>query len=103
MTKAFQSTLAAPESCDRCRAPLLVALDEGLTARVNATPLPNRDAEIAALIQGLWTYTLTNNRHLIYRSAERITAGMLRGTIHAQHHCNGPQQLTFDDLMKDSK
>ncbi|MEU5965939.1 hypothetical protein ABZ777_32440 [Micromonospora parva] len=103
MNKAFQSTIAAPERCDRCHAALLVALDEGLTARVNATPLPDHQAEIAALMQGLWTYTHTNNRHLIYRSAERITAGMLRGTIHAQHQCNGPTQLTFDDLMKENQ
>ncbi|MEV4384379.1 hypothetical protein AB0J68_01420 [Micromonospora sp. NPDC049580] len=99
MTKAFQSTVATPQPCDRCHAALLVALDEGLTARVDATPLPNRQAEIAALIQGLWTYTHTNNRHLVYRSAERITGNTLRGTIHAQHQCNGPTQLTLDDLM----
>ncbi|MBM0274121.1 hypothetical protein [Micromonospora tarensis] len=103
MSDTFKSTLTAPTRCPRCHAPTLTALDEGIPARVNATPLPNRQAEIDALIQGLMTYTHTNNRHLVYRTPERITANTLRGTIHAEHHCNGPTQLTFDDLVKESQ
>lgn len=99
MTQHFASTRATDARCPRCHAALLTALDEGLTARVDATPLPDRDAEIAALLDGRWTYTLTANRHLIMRAAHRIAANTIRGTVHAEHKCTGPTQLTFDDLI----
>ncbi|MEU8329831.1 hypothetical protein [Micromonospora sp. NPDC048839] len=99
MPDTFKSTATTPTRCERCHAPLLTALDEGLAARVDATPLPDRQAEIAALLNGQWTYTHTNNRHLVVRTPERITAGLLRGTTHAEHKCNGPTQLTLDDMM----
>ncbi|WP_194821278.1 hypothetical protein [Micromonospora sp. S-DT3-3-22] len=93
------STTATETRCHRCHTALLTALDDGLTARVNAAPLLDRQAEIAALLNGLATYVLTSNRHLIHRDAERITANTLRGTIHAEHQCTGPTQLTLDDLI----
>lgn len=99
MTQHFISTVAAEATCPRCRARTLTALDEGIPARVDATPLPDRQAEIAALLNGQWTYVLTNNKHLAIRDASRITGNSLRGTIHAEHKCTGPTQLTFDDLI----
>ncbi|MEU4367533.1 hypothetical protein [Micromonospora chersina] len=99
MTRHLISTVATDHRCDRCHAPIIAALDDGIPARVDATPLRDRQAEIAALLDGKWTYVLTLNRHLIHRDASRITANTLTGTIHAEHKCTGPAQLTFDDLM----
>lgn len=93
------STTADDAECPRCHKPILTALDEGLTAHVDATPLPDRQAEIAALIEGRWTYTLTTYRQLIHRNAQRITADTMRGTIHAEHRCAGIVQLTIDDMI----
>jgi hypothetical protein len=95
----FTSTRATPNHCPRCQAPTLTALDEGIPATVNPTPLPDRQAEITALLQGLHTYTLTSNAQLIHRDTTRITANTLHGTIHAQHKCAGPAQLLIDDLL----
>jgi len=72
VTQHFVSTPAAETTCPRCRAQLLTALDEGLRATVDADPL-DPAAEIAALLAGKWTYTLTSNRHLVHRTPERIT------------------------------
>lgn len=99
MTRHLISTVAGDHRCDRCRAPIITALDDGIPARVDATPLRDRQAEIAALLDGKWTYVLTINRHLIHRDADRITANNIAGTIHAEHKCTGPAQLTFDDLI----
>ncbi|NIL59927.1 hypothetical protein [Salinispora arenicola] len=99
MIQHLTSTSATETRCPRCRTALLTALDDGIPARVNATPLPDRQAEITALINGQWTYTLTRNQHLVIRDAERITADTLQGTIHAEHTCTGPTQLTLDDLI----
>lgn len=101
MSQHFISTTAAETTCPRCRKPLLTALDEGIPTRVDATPLPDRQAEIAALLDGRWTYVLTINRHLTIRDASRITGGSLRGTIHAEHKCTGAEQLTIEDLIGD--
>jgi hypothetical protein len=101
MSQHFISTVTTESRCPRCHTPLLTALDEGVTARVNAAPLPDRAAEIAALLDGRWTYILTANKHLVLRDANRIASGTLRGTIHAEHKCTGPTQLTFDDLIGD--
>lgn len=91
------STTAAEARCDRCRRPLLVALDEGLTARVDATPLPDHSAELAALIEGRWTYTRIHGQ-LIHRTAPRITANPI-GSVHAEHRCpKKPTQLTIDQI-----
>lgn len=99
MTQYLHSTVAKDTRCDRCQAPLLAALDEGIPARVNAKPLLDRQAEITALLNGQWTYVLTSNRHLILRDASRIAANTLRGTIHAEHKCTGAEQLTIEGLI----
>lgn len=78
------STAATEDTCHRCRRPVLVALAEGLPTKVDPAPLDHA-GEIAALIQGRWTYTLTRTRDLIHRDADRI--GTLAGTIHTQHIC----------------
>ena len=83
----FVSTAALESRCPRCRTPILTALDEGLTARVDLTPLPDRRAEIDALLTGRWTYVRTRDRHLIYRDSHRIIAGTPRGPIHGEHKC----------------
>jgi len=94
----FASTRATDTTCPRCRAAVLVALDEGLRVRADSTPLPDRQSEIAALLDGRQTYTLTAHRHLIHRTAERIATDRLRGTIHAEHKCVTPTQLTIDQI-----
>ncbi|MFI6228905.1 hypothetical protein ACIBCR_16500 [Micromonospora echinospora] len=99
MTRHLISTVATESRCPRCRAATLTALDDGIPARVNATPLPDRQAEITALLDGRLTYVLTTNRHLLHRDGSRIAANTLRGTVHAEHKCTGPTQLTFDDLI----
>lgn len=95
------STTATEQPCPRCRRATLTALDEGLPARVDATPLHDRTAEIAALLQGRWTFTYTANRQLIHRDATRITDNHLRGTVHAAHKCVGYEQTTIDDMIGD--
>lgn len=95
----FASTTATEQTCPRCKARLLVALDEGLTARADAAPLTDPAAEIAALLDGRWTYTYTAFGHLVHRDATRIKANTIRGTIHAQHRCTGNVQLTLDEMI----
>ena|SRR5687767_13343368 len=92
----FVSTVATPSRCPRCRTPILTALDEGLTARVDLAPLRDRQAEIAALLTGRRTYNRLNIGHLVYRDATRIAGNSLAGTVHAEHQCDRqPQQLTL--------
>lgn len=81
----FVSTPTSHTTCPRCDAPLLVAIDEGLAARVDATPI-NRHQEIAALVAGKWTYTHAGHQ-LIHRDPARIRSNQPPGTIHAQHLC----------------
>lgn len=99
MSRHFASTTATDSHCQRCQGPILTALDEGITARVDARPLPNPAAEVAALLDNRRTFVLTANRLLIYRDASRIAGGKQRGSIHAEHRCSGPTQLSFDDLI----
>lgn len=99
MSQHFVSTLTKETRCPRCHTALLTALDDGVPARVDAAPLPDRTAEIAALLDNRMTYIHTTNRHLIYRDATRITGNTIPGTIHAEHKCTGPAQLTLDDLI----
>lgn len=93
------STTAKAAPCPRCHRATLVALDEGISARVDATPLRDRADEIAALLENRWTYTLTNWGHLVHREPGRIAANTLRGAIHAEHKCNRPVQLTLDKMI----
>lgn len=79
------STLTKPGTCPRCHSQLLVALDAGLPAQVDATPITTSQ-EIAALIEGRWTY-LHIHQQLIHRTAAIITGGRT-GNIHAEHRCH---------------
>lgn len=93
MTDHLVTTRAKPDTCHRCQDPILIGLAEGLTARVDITPLPDRDAEIAALLAGLRTYTCFSNSELAYRDPTRIRDPRLnRRDIHAEHKCTRPEQ-----------
>lgn len=96
----FQSTHTTETRCPRCRAALLTAIDEGMPATVNAEPLADRAAEVAALLDGRRTYVHTERRLLVYRNATRIRGNTIPGTIHAEHKCTGPQQLLLDDFLE---
>ncbi|GIJ51298.1 hypothetical protein Val02_81840 [Virgisporangium aliadipatigenens] len=85
------STDATRTSC-RCGAVVLVAVDEGLAVRADADPIPPT-AEIAALVDGRWTYTHAGGQ-LIYRDAARIRSNTPAGCIHREHRCiKKPEQL----------
>lgn len=93
MRKHLITTRAQPDTCHRCQHPILIGYAEGLSARVNATPLPDRDAEIAALLTGLHTYTRFSNGELAHRDANRIRDPYLsKRDIHAEHKCTRPEQ-----------
>jgi hypothetical protein len=89
------SSRATTAPCPRCRRPTLVALDEGLPARVDTAPL-DRDGEIAALLSDRWTYSLTPSGDLIHRDPSRIADATQPGTIHAAHRCTTAVQLEID-------
>lgn len=71
-----------------CHTPVLIGVAEGLTARVDLTPL-NQTGEIHALCDGLQTYTLTRTG-LVHRDARRIAGTTLTGAgpILAEHRCH---------------
>jgi hypothetical protein len=95
----FASTPAAEATCPRCHRPILTALDEGLRARVDPTPVTAAE-EITALLAGRWTYTLLASGHLVHRDSHRITAGTLHGPTHAEHRCPPrPRQTSITDLI----
>lgn len=93
------STQAKTTNCPRCLAQILVALDEGLTAKVDPQPL-DQQGEIIALLEGRLTYTYTANKHLVHRDPGRIASGQPRGTVHQQHRCSRPIQTTIFDEME---
>lgn len=101
MADHLVTTRARTATCHRCQDPILIGLAEGLTARVDATPLPDHDAEIAALLAGLRTYTKFANNELAYRDAGRIREHQKRNPrlaprpIHAEHKCTRPEQQTL--------
>lgn len=101
MADHLVTTRARPATCHRCQDPILIALAEGLTVRVNATPLADRNAEITALLSGLRTYTCFSNGELAYRDADRIRDHQKRDPrlapheIHAEHKCTRPEQETL--------
>lgn len=96
MADHLATTRARPDTCHRCRDPILIGLAEGLTARVDATPLPDRNAEITALLAGLRTYTRFSNDELAYRDPTRIRDPRLsKREIHAEHKCTRPEQETL--------
>jgi hypothetical protein len=93
MSRRHEHLISTPSrvvTC-HCGATLLAAHDSGEPVTVDATPLPDRAAEIAALIQNRRTYTHTIGRQLIHRTPGIIRSGWPPGTIHASHKC--PRQL----------
>lgn len=94
MTKHFISTTAEPATCPRCDTAILVALDEGLDARADPAPL-DQAAEVDALLTGRRTYTRTPGGQLVERTADRISGGSLRGTVHAEHRCTPNPTILF--------
>ena len=75
--------------CPTCRITIMVGIEQGLPARAEL-PALDQAGEIAALLAGARTYTLTPaTRILIHRDASRIRGGYLKGTIHAEHLCPG--------------
>lgn len=78
------STTARERRCARCGRRVLIALDEGLLARVDAAPAN----ELESLARGLRTYDHTVTGQLIERTPERLS-GAPRGVIHAEHRCGG--------------
>lgn len=101
MADHLVTTRAKPATCHRCQEPILIGLADGLTARVDDTPLADRNAEIAALLLGLCTYTRFSNNELAYRDAGRIREHQKRDPrlpprdIHAEHKCTRPEQETL--------
>ncbi len=94
--KHLVSTTATPRTCT-CGAPILTAHDEGLPARVDATPIPIGD-EIATLLTGRRTYTHTWIGQLIHRTPGRIASRRLdHHPIHAEHRCP-PKQPQDEQL-----
>lgn len=94
MNRHLISTRAKPRTCPGCGAPTLTALDRGLPATVDATPIDPGPPEITALLAGKWTYILLTSGYLLHRDADRIHA-RTPGNIHAQHACPQP---TLTDL-----
>ncbi len=97
MSNHFVSTTATESRCRHCRRPTLTALDEGQPAHVDATPLPDRQAEINALLNNRRTYTHTTYGQLHYRDENKLRNPTTPGArIHAEHKCVGTKQLTLD-------
>lgn len=92
------STVATEKTC-HCGITILTALDSGSPARVDAAPLPDRPAELTALIEGRWTYTRLHCGWLAYRDASTIAAPPATGTVHQEHRCRPrPIQTSIYDL-----
>lgn len=85
MPEYFVTDAVTGAVCPRCGAPQLTGWAEGLRARVDLVPL-NRAGEVAAIVAGLWTYTLARFG-LIYRDASRIRDPRLRGPVLSAHQC----------------
>lgn len=77
------TTTAEPCPCHRCGAPTLTGWADGLHARVGTQPL-NRDGELAAILAGRRTYTLTHEG-LVHRDRWHLTHP--HGPILANHAC----------------
>lgn len=72
--------------CPRCRTVTLTGTAEGLHARVDPIAL-NGAGEIAALLAGQTTYTLTRTE-LVHRDPGRIAGTALKGPVVAEHRCH---------------
>lgn len=85
MPEHFITDAVTGAICPRCGSPQLTGWAEGLRARVDLVPL-NAAGEVAAILAGLWTYTLARIG-LIYRDAGRIRDARLRGPVLSAHQC----------------
>lgn len=84
------STRAVERRC-RCGSTILAGLDEGLPVRVDATPV-DRAGELAALLEGRWTFARSRVGLLIHRNESRVRGGLVGESIHAQHRCERYRQ-----------
>jgi hypothetical protein len=89
MSQHLITTRARNTTCPGCAAPILTAIDAGLPAHVDATPIDPAN-EIGILLTGAWTYTHTTAGHLIHRHPDHIRTGQPTGPIHQQHKCPTP-------------
>jgi hypothetical protein len=89
MSQHLITTRARTTTCPGCAAPILTAIDAGLPAHVNPTPIPPQQ-EATILLTGAWTYTHTTAGHLIHRHPDHIRTGQPTGPIHATHKCPTP-------------
>jgi hypothetical protein len=85
----WASTTVTATNCHRCDGLLLVALEEGIVARVDAHPIP-RERELESLLAGKRTYTHARHQ-LIFRDPARIRSHD-PDPIHAEHQC--PRRTT---------
>lgn len=81
----LETTQAFVHTCPRCRATILYGLAEGIPARVDPEPV-DQPGEIAAVVAGRQTYTLTRGG-LVQRDAGRRSDPSLTGPVLAAHDC----------------
>lgn len=98
MREHLISTRVVQRQCPRCGTELLVAIDEGIPAHVDAAPIDPAD-EIAALLTGRWTYALRRGE-LVHRDEYRIRGGYAGEAIHAQHRCQIFTQPTLIGVIR---
>ena len=85
MTSHMITTRGQVHACQRCHQTIMTGLAEGLLAHTDLTPL-DKAGELAALLQGRWTYSL-HNGELVYRDPIRIKGGSISGPVLAEHQC----------------
>lgn len=96
MSQHLISTRAVEVDCPQCQQPVLRAVDEGLPAVVDATPI-NPTTELHTLLDNRRTYARLHCRELAHRHAGRIRHGLVGDAIHAEHIC--PTVASQPDLF----
>lgn len=86
MSRHLITTRVEPDTCRTCRQPVLHGYEEGYPVTADTAPIPAA-AELAVLLTGARTYTLTSQHQFVLRTDWRIRSTMLHGTIHAEHYC----------------
>ncbi len=84
MTRHLISTRAIEGQC-RCGLLILAGLDEGISVKVDATPV-DRSGELAALLDGRKTFALVAHE-LVHRHPGRIRFGLTGSSVHVEHRC----------------
>lgn len=74
MSRHLVTTTAVAGMCPGCREPVLTGISEGLTVRADPYPL-TRDLEVAMIIAGRDTYTLTFAKTLVRRLGNTLMSG----------------------------